>query len=96
MSLGERYNLEAIRNETAALVYARVEKLLEERADICHCEVCVLDLVAFTLNRITPRYTTSMLGDLHPNPALTRKLQIEIDLALRAALGRLKEHPHHD
>jgi competence protein ComFB len=96
MSLGEKYNLEAIRNETAELVYARVEKLLEERPDICRCEVCVLDLVAFTLNRTTPRYATSILGDLHPNPALTRKLQIEIDLALKAAVGRLKEHPHHD
>jgi competence protein ComFB len=95
MSLEHRYNLEAIRNRTADLVYARVEQLLAERADICHCEACVLDLVTFTLNRTTPRYTTSLLGDLHPDPALARRQKIQIDLALRAAVRRLKEHPHH-
>lgn len=96
MEFQDKYNLEGIRNEAARLVYSRVEALLEERRDICRCESCVRDLVAFTLNRVTPRYSTSMLGDLHPDPAFSRKQQVEIDLALRAAVRRLQEHPHHD
>jgi hypothetical protein len=95
MSLEEKYNLEAIRNETAEHVYDRVERLLGETGHLCRCEACVLDLVTFTLNRVTPRYSISLLGNLHPDPALTRRQQIEIDLALRAAVKRLQEHPHH-
>ena len=95
MALRERYDLESIRNKTKELVYERIEKLLEEGEDFCKCETCVLDLAAFTLNRVTPRYTTSMLGDLHPDRVLEKKIQVEIDLALRAGLKQLREHPHH-
>jgi competence protein ComFB len=95
MRLQELYDVEQIRNGTRELVYERVERLLEEREDICKCETCVLDLVAFILNRVTPRYRTSMLGDLHPDEGLQKKIQVEIDLAVRAGLKQLRAHPHH-
>jgi len=95
MEIEDQYELENIRNESRELVCERVEKLLEERDDFCKCESCVLDLIAFVLNRVTPRYTTSMLGDLHPDGVLERKIQVEIDLGLRAGLERLQKHPHH-
>lgn len=95
MKIEDRYELENIRNESRELVYERVGKLLEERDDFCRCETCVLDLIAFILNRVTPRYTTSMLGDLHPDRVLKKKIQVEVDLALMAGLKRLQKHPHH-
>jgi hypothetical protein len=96
MALKEVYELESIRNRTADAVYERVERLLQEGRGLCSCPTCVLDLVAFVLNRVSPRYTTSVLGDLHPDPAVERKQRIEIDLAIEAGLKRLREHPHHD
>ena len=95
MALQDRYNMELIRNASAELVYERVEELLKKRKDLCPCETCVLDLVAFALNRVTPRYFTSLVGDLHPDRIQQKKLKVEIDLALRAGLDRLHEHPHH-
>ena len=95
MALEDTYNLEKIRNNTKELVYERIEILLNERNDFCRCETCILDLAAFTLNRVTPRYTTSLLGELHPDRVLEKKIQVEIDLALRAGLKQLKVHPHH-
>ncbi len=95
MKIEDRYELKNIRNESRELVYERIGKLLEERDDFCRCETCVLDLIAFLLNRVTPRYTTSMLGDLHPDRVLTKKVQVEIDLALMAGLKRIQKHPHH-
>ncbi len=96
MALSESYNLETIRNEAAELVYQKVEGMLASRPALCRCPTCVLDLVAFTLNRVTPRYSTSILGDLHPDEAKKRKLQVEIELALQAGLKRLASHPHHE
>jgi hypothetical protein len=95
MELRETYNLDFIRNEAAEMVYERVQELLDGRPELCRCQTCVLDLVAFTLNRISPRYSTSLLGDLHPDRSREKRAQVEIDLALRAALKRLQEHPHH-
>jgi hypothetical protein len=96
MTLQERYNLENIRNISAKLVYERIEKLLDERDDFCMCESCVLDLVAFMLSRVKPRYHASVLGDLHPDRLQEKRLRMEIELALKAGLKRLGEHPHHE
>jgi hypothetical protein len=96
VSLIERYHLERIRNRSAEMVHDAVEQLLDTRPDLCHCEECALDLVAYALNRVTPRYSTSLLEPLAPDPALERRIRVEIDLALAAGVKRLKEHPHHD
>jgi competence protein ComFB len=96
MALQERYDLEGICNTSEKLVYERVERLLDERSDFCTCESCVLDLVAFILSRVKPRYRTSLLGDLHPDSLQEKRLRVEIELALKAGLKRLRQHPHHD
>ncbi len=95
MSLQDRYNLENLRNLSADKVHARVEELLTEGGMLCACQECVLDLLAYVLNRVSPRYATSLLGDLHPDPAIEKKQQIEIELAIEAGLKRLRKHPHH-
>jgi hypothetical protein len=96
VSLTDRYHLDRIRNRSAEMVHDAVEQLLDTREDLCHCEECALDLVAYALNRVTPRYSTSLLEPLAPDPALERRIRVEIDLALTAGVKRLKEHPHHD
>ncbi len=95
MKLHERYNLETVGNRSEELVYETIERLIDEGADMCTCEECVLDLVAWTLNHVTPRYYTSLLSPLTPDPALERKVRVEIDLAIASGLKKLKEHPHH-
>ena len=95
MALPDDYDLEILRNEAAESVYERVAGLLDARPELCRCQTCVLDLVAFVLNRVSPRYSVSLLGDLHPDGAKAKRMQVEIDLALQAGVKRLREHPHH-
>jgi competence protein ComFB len=94
MTLRERYNIDKLRNRTLEMVMAKVEQVLEEGL-LCPCEDCVLDLVAFALNRVTPLYATSLLEPLHPNKAKEKKVLIEIDLSINAGLKRIARHPHH-
>lgn len=96
MKVSERYSLENLINRSADMVFKRIEELLDERDDFCQCNDCVLDLIAYTLNRVTPLYGTSLLGPLHPNRAKEKKLQIEIDLAFKAGIKRITERPHHE
>lgn len=96
MSLTDYYDLSYLRNRSAEMVFARIESFLEERQDFCHCEQCVLDLLAYVLNHVTPMYGTSLLDPFRPNPAREKKIAIEIDLALTAGAKRVSEHPNHD
>lgn len=95
MKLSERYHLESIGNTSQDMVYEAIGKLVEEGTAMCTCEECVMDLVAWTLNHVTPRYYTSLLSPLNPDPSLAHKVRVEIDLAIASGLKRLKEHPHH-
>ena len=54
-----------------------------------------MDLAAWTLNHVTPRYYTSLLSPLNPDPALEHKVRVEVELALASGLKRLRAHPHH-
>jgi competence protein ComFB len=96
MRLTERYDLSRIRNRTQEAVLERVESLIETNKSICTCEDCVLDLVAFILNRTTPMYGTSLVDPFHPNMEKERKLYVEIDLALEEGIRCIEAHPHHE
>ena len=95
MKLGERFDLESIGNRSQQVVYEAIERLVEEGTALCRCQECVLDLVAWTLNHVTPQYYTSLLAPLNPDPALESKIRVEVDLAIASGLKRLKAHPHH-
>jgi hypothetical protein len=96
MKLLEQYDLTNLINRSAEMVFERVEHFLEGDEDFCHCDLCVLDLIAFTLNHVTPVYETSLLASLQPNKTEINKIMAEIDLALQAGVKRITENPHHD
>jgi competence protein ComFB len=96
MKLSERYNLDSIGNRSEEIVHEAIERLIAEGTTMCTCEECVLDLAAWTLNHATPRYYTSLLSPLNPDPSLEHKVRVEVDLALASGLKRLKAHPHHE
>ncbi len=95
MRLNERYNLESIGNRSEEIVWEAIGRLVDEKA-MCTCEECVMDLVAWTLNHVTPQYYTSLLTPLNPDPARDRKVRVEVELAIASGLKKLKAHPHHE
>jgi competence protein ComFB len=95
MKLNERYDVQSIGNRSEQVVWEAVGRLVEEGTAMCTCEECVLDLVAWTLNHVTPQYYTSLLTPLNPDPARDRKVRVEVDLAVASGLKKLKAHPHH-
>lgn len=95
MKLNERYDLENMKNRAEEMVFGAIEKEIEKGGDTCTCEECVLDLAAYVLNHVRPRYYTSLLAPLTPRPDAARKMQVEIGLAIAAGLKKLKGHRHH-
>ena len=95
MKLEDRYSMETLGNRAQEIVMEAVAAVLAEGGKLCPCNDCVTDLVAWTLNHVTPRYYTSLLSPLRPDAALERKMKVEVELAIAAGLKRLREHPHH-
>lgn len=95
MKLSERYDLDSLRNRSEQIVAEAIGRLVEEGTVMCTCPECVLDLMAWTLNHVTPQYRTSLLAPLTPDLTLEKRMRVEVDLAISAGLKRLKAHPHH-
>ncbi|HVO39688.1 MAG TPA: late competence development ComFB family protein [Spirochaetia bacterium] len=95
MKLSERYNMDNMRNRAEEMVFEAIERTIGEDPEMCTCEECVLDLAAWTLNHVTPRYYISLLAPLRENQDARRKAQVEIELAINAGKKKLKKHPHH-
>ena len=96
MSLSDFYRLELLRNRTAEIVDRRVEQFLEEHPEFCHCEQCVLDLLAYVLNHVDPMYGTSLLDPFEPDSTKEQRVRIQIDLALKAGARKVTETPNHN
>jgi len=95
MKLSEYYDLENLRRTSEQIVLERVGKMLDTRDDICKCEECVLDLVAYVLNHVSPFYGTSLVGSLDPNHARINRIKGETEVAIREAIKRVSRNPNH-
>ncbi len=95
MKLSESYDLEKLGNKTEEMVFDAIARLIEVGEDVCTCEECILDLAAWTLNHVSPRYYTSLLAPLNPRPEADRRMQVGIELAIASGMKQLRRHPHH-
>ncbi len=95
MDIATCYNLEHLENRGMRIVLDRVGAFLDEQPGFCRCEQCVFDLLAYTLNHVTPLYRASLLGSLASNDRLLQKLDIEIVMALEEGSKRVRRNPSH-
>lgn len=81
----------AIRNIMEDLVTSVVYEVLSKDKEMEHLEVYFDDIVAYVLNRITPRYVTSERGILHDRIDFSRSAQQKSDILFLAheALGHV-------
>ena len=95
MKIADYYDLEILKSNSEQLVLDRIGKLLDQRDDICKCEQCVLDLIAYVLNNVSPDYGTSLLGSFDPNQEREKGIKGQIEIALKDGLRKVTQHPNH-
>ncbi len=72
----EIYPHEDLENLAEDLVYQELDRIISSRAiEFCHCNVCIQDIAALTLNRVPSLYCASMADKLNPGPGLLRKVE---------------------
>jgi competence protein ComFB len=89
VSLREQYDFDSLVNEAERLVIEEMGRQIPLAGDLCTCEECVLDIAAFALNQVRPRYRASLLGSIYAGAH-------EIETAVSEAIRRIKANPAHD
>lgn len=77
-----------------------VEDYYDERKDTldcCTCEQCKNDIIALTLNQLTPHYISTPAGEtiIRAKTALGFQYMTEIQTAFMKAVVTVKENPRH-
>lgn len=98
MSLQERYNFEFLVNEAEELALDELEKELQKEwtDNICKCQDCVLDMAAYALNHITPKYRVSLLGTLYAQNLKESKFAEEVNKQVINSIRKIARNPSHD
>jgi competence protein ComFB len=95
MGLRERYDFDSLVNEAERLVIEEMGRQLPRNKGLCTCEECVLDIAAFALNQVRPRYRASLLGSIYAQGDASSFAK-EIENAVAEAIRRIKANPAHD
>ena len=83
-----------IRNMVEEHVRASFEALRPHFKDFCGCELCVEDVQVFALNRMPPRYVTSLEGQAVTEVSLEKQQnRAEIDVVMMEALRKVSLAP---
>jgi len=96
MGLRERYDFDSLVNEAERLVIEEMGRQLPRNKGLCSCEECVLDIAAFALNQVRPRYRASLLGSIYARQGDASAFAKEIEKAVADAIRRIKANPAHD
>jgi competence protein ComFB len=78
------------------IVRDTLENLISEREDICKCPKCKLDIVAWALNRLPPKYVVTDKGRMYTK-LKEQEIQFRADVVqeLTKAISRISKGPQH-
>jgi competence protein ComFB len=69
-----------LKNSVESIVDSLVDELLRSKHNICKCEKCLLDMKAYALNRLPPKYIVSERGLIHSEIENVKDYQFNADI----------------
>jgi len=87
-------HFDSLVNEAEALVVEEMGRQLPAHTDLCTCEDCLLDIAAYALNNVHPRYRAALLDRVSGGDAADYAR--EVRRAVAEAIARIKANPSHD
>jgi competence protein ComFB len=96
MVFKDQYNFESLVNEAEELVAAEIARRLPEYPDLCTCSECILDVAAYALNRVRPRYRVSLLDTVYVHSRERSAYLREIRRAVADGILKVRTNPPHD
>jgi len=87
-----------LRNYSEEAVDNLLDTVLSKYDNTCKCEKCKLDIKAYVLNSITPRYVVSDKGEIYTRALneINKQEVINITEAIMKAIEIVSNNPKHD
>lgn len=86
-----------ISNSLEDVVPATVERLIADHPHIGTCDDCASDVLAFTMSRLRPGYTSTELGRVLTRISAEKaKGSTEITITVLNAIKVIEDNPHHE
>jgi competence protein ComFB len=78
------------------IVSAKMPAIMTQ-LEVCPCETCRYDILAFVLNKLPPKYVVTRKGTIYAKLSLLQS-QFDVDVVslLTQAAAMVKEKPRHD
>lgn len=84
-------------NIVEQLIWDYIDEVLDRKPGICRCETCRMDMVAYALNRVKPRYAVTDKGETIARAQfLDRQLYLDIIVNLTEAANIVSAKPRHE
>lgn len=88
--------MEGLKNLMEDTVESTLDKLLPTMPNVCSCKECRLDMAAYALNRLKPKYARTSKGSiLHKFDTASVQAEATILTAVVSAISVISAHPNH-
>lgn len=88
--------MEGLSNMMEETVMHKIDQIWPQ-TDYCKCDKCRMDIAAYALNRLPPRYVQTKAGAmLHKFDASTTQTDVEITAVVYKGIEIVGEDPHKD
>ncbi|MCL2576725.1 MAG: late competence development ComFB family protein [Defluviitaleaceae bacterium] len=86
-----------MRNYMEDIIRSKMPSVLKNMPDICRCERCEMDRLAFALNNSPPKYVVTSKGKLYAKlNILQGQFEVDVIRAITDAAVRVDKQPRHD
>ena len=93
MGFQEEYDFDLLRNEAESRIIAELQQQTRELDESLKTPEAILDMAAYALNRVRPRYRVTLLGSLYTRTVADDEYEREVRDAVTAAISTVMENP---
>lgn len=85
-----------LHNYMEDIVKDAVDSLLPDMKDMCTCKKCVLDIIALSLNKLSPKYVVTQKGRVYTKlNELALQSRADVIREVTKAMKVVKNRPQH-
>ena len=87
----------SMRNYMEDIIMDKMPQVLKRMSDICMCDRCHMDRLAYALNNSPPKYIVTPKGKLYAKlNVLQGQFDVDVVRAITDAAVLVDKHPRHD
>jgi competence protein ComFB len=86
----------ALKNYMEDMVCEKLDEILRKYPDICSCERCRMDVAAYALNQLPPKYVVTRKGHMYARiQEMIQQCEATLVVAITKGIDIVRANPRH-